>query len=470
MDLKIFILPFLLILIFTVTIEQSTGQNQTLAFPGADGFAKYTTGGRGGQIRKVTNLNDSGPGSFREAASFKEPTTIIFEVSGTIELKSNVTLQNNTTVAGQSAPGDGITFKNYRLTLINKTNIIVRYIRFRLGDLTGREDNPIFVRDCTDIIFDHCTMSWGTDETATNFRNRNVTFQWCLFSEGLHNSVHSKGPHGYGAVFGGKNISYHHNLFAHFSQRTPMFDHPDLYKTQDHLDNFRGIIDFRNNVVYNWMDRAANGGVEGTINFINNYYKPGPATNNYHRNFFLNPTKMGNYNYGRFYVYGNFLEGNPKVNQDNWYGVRLENPELTSKYLESIKIQNPFLAEVYEYTDSALEAYQKVLQHAGASFYRDSVDSRIIEETKNGSFTHSGSKGSKNGIIDSQSDVGGWPNLNTLSPPKDSDNDGMPDSWEIENGLNPNRRDDRWYHLHTNYTNIEMYLNGLVINHNKAQE
>jgi pectate lyase len=463
MNLRIF--PFLFIVFFIVTIKQSVGQNQPLAFPGADGFAKYTSGGRGGQIRKVINLNDSGPGSFREAASFKEPGIIVFEVSGTIELKSNITLQNNTTVAGQSAPGDGITLKNYRLTLINKNNIIIRYIRFRLGDLTGREDNPIFVRDCTDIIFDHCSMSWGTDETATNFRNRNVTFQWCIFSEGLHNSIHSKGPHGYGAVFGGKNISYHHNLFAHFSQRTPMFDHPDLYKTQDHFDNFRGIVDFRNNVVYNWMDRAANGGVEGTINFINNYYKPGPATNNYHRNFILNPTRMGTYNYGRFYVNGNFLDGNSKVNQDNWIGVRLESPELTSKYLESVKTQVPFPSEVYEKTETALEAYQKVMQYGGASLYRDSVDSRIIEETKNGTFTYTGSKGSKNGIIDSQNDVGGWPHLNSSPPPNDSDNDGMPDSWEIENGLNPNKRDDRWYHIDRKYTNIEIYLNSLVKHH-----
>jgi pectate lyase len=440
----------------------SFSQNHTLAFPGADGFAKFISGGRGGQVRKVTNLNDSGPGSFREAASFKDPSIIVFEVSGTIELKSNVTLQNNTTIAGHSAPGDGITFKNYRLTLINKNNIIIRYIRFRLGDLTGREDNPIFVRDCTDIIFDHCSMSWGTDETATNFRNRNVTFQWCLFSEGLHNSVHSKGPHGYGAVFGGKNVSYHHNLFAHFSHRTPMFDHPDLYKTKDHFDNFRGVVDFRNNVVYNWMDRAANGGVEGTINFINNYYKPGPATNKYHRNFFLNPTKMGNYNYGKFYVKGNFLEGNSKVSSDNWIGVRLENPELTEKYLESIKVQSPFPAEVYDATDSAMDAYIKILQHVGASLSRDSVDIRIINETKKGIYTHEGSKGSNNGIIDSQNDVGGWPDLRTTLPPKDTDNDGIPDTWEIQNGLNPNKRDDRWYHLDRNYTNVEIYLNSLV--------
>jgi uncharacterized protein YjdB len=438
-------------------------QNNILAFPGADGFAKYITGGRGGQIRKVTNLNDSGPGSFREAASFKGPSIIVFEVSGTIELKSNVTVPDNTTIAGQTAPGDGITFKNYRLTLIEKNNVIIRFIRFRLGDLTGREDNAIFVRDCSDIIFDHCSFSWGTDETATNFRNRNISFQWCIISEGLNNSVHSEGIHGFGAVWGGKNISYHHNLMAHFTQRCPFFDHPGLYNTQEQFDNFRGVVDFRNNVVYNWQDKAASGGAEGTINFINNYYKSGPATRS--DDFILNPQNTGNgliFDYGRFYVSGNILFGKPLVTLDNWKGVRLENPELTLKYLEDTKVFTPFPAEVYLNTDSAEEAYTKVLEHAGASFYRDPVDSRIIKETSTGTYTYKGSKTGILGIIDSQKDVGGWPVLKSLPAPKDTDRDGMPDVWEAENGLNPNLADHNGYKLSSSYTNIEVYINGLV--------
>jgi uncharacterized protein YjdB len=463
MSLKLFCFFWSIVFSSSLFTSELFAQNNILAFPGADGFAKYITGGRGGQIRKVTNLNDSGPGSFREAASFKGPSIIVFEVSGTIELKSNVTVPDNTTIAGQTAPGDGITFKNYRLTLIEKNNVIIRFIRFRLGDLTGREDNAIFVRDCSDIIFDHCSFSWGTDETATNFRNRNISFQWCIISEGLNNSVHSEGVHGFGAVWGGKNISYHHNLMAHFTQRCPFFDHPGLYNTQEQFDNFRGVVDFRNNVVYNWQDKAASGGAEGTINFINNYYKSGPATRS--DDFILNPQNTGNgltFDYGKFYLSGNVLFGKPLVTLDNWKGVRLANPELTLKYLEDTKVFTPFPAEVYLNTDSAEEAYPKVLEHAGASFYRDPVDSRIIKETSTGTYTYKGSNGSIGGIIDSQNDVGGWPVLKSNAPPKDTDRDGMPDTWELENGLNPNLADHNGYKLSSSYTNIEVYINGLV--------
>ncbi|MCS4434334.1 fibronectin type III domain-containing protein [Aquiflexum gelatinilyticum] len=451
------------ILLSSFLLSSALLAQNILAFPGADGFAKYISGGRGGQIRKVTNLNDSGPGSFREAASFKGPSIIVFEVSGTIDLKSNVTVPDNTTIAGQTAPGEGITFKNYRLTLIEKNNIIIRFIRFRLGDITGRQDNAIFIRDCTDIILDHCSFSWGTDETATNFRNRNLTMQWCLISEGLNKSVHSEGEHGYGAVWGGKNISYHHNLIAHFTQRSPFFDHPGLYSTQEQLDNFRGIVDFRNNVAYNWRDKAASGGAEGKVNFINNYYKSGPGSNS--DDYILQGLKTGNnltFDYGKFYISGNILVGKPNVIADNWVGVRLENPELTNQFLNNLKASTPFSADVYLNTDSAEEAYIKVLDKAGASYFRDPVDQRIINETRTGTFTYKGSNGSTGGIIDSQKDVGGWPVLKSLPAPKDTDRDGMPDVWEAENGLNPNLADHNGYKLSSSYTNIEVYINGLV--------
>lgn len=448
------------VLLFIIFPLDLFGQSNTLAFPGADGFAKHITGGRGGQIRKVTNLNDSGPGSFREAASLRGPGIIVFEVSGTIELKSNVTVTDNTTIAGQTAPGDGITFKNYRLTLIEKNNIIIRFIRFRLGDLTGRPDNAIFVRDCSGIIFDHCTFSWGTDETATNFRNKNVTFQWCLISEGLTKSVHPEGEHGFGAVFGGKNISYHHNLFAHFTQRSPRFDHPGLYSTQEQLDNFRGVVDFRNNVAYNWRDRAGSGGAEATINFLNNYYKPGPATLT--DSYLIQSEKSENDIYGKFYIQGNILENEPTVNIDNWRGVRLSTPEETNSNLFKLKANVPFPADVYLNTDTAEEAYAKVLEYVGASYFRDPVDTRIIQETKTGTYTYKGSKGSTGGIIDSQKDVGGWPVLKSLPAPKDTDRDGMPDAWELENGLNPTTADNNGYKLSSSYTNIEVYINSLV--------
>jgi uncharacterized protein YjdB len=426
------------------------------AFPGAEGFAKYITGGRGGEIRKVTNLNDSGPGSFREAASSTKPSTIVFEVSGTIALRSPLNLNSNTTVAGQTAPGEGITLKNYRLTVNGRKNIIIRFIRFRLGDVAGLEEDPISLRDSVDIIFDHCTFSWGVDETGTSYRNRNVTFQWCLMSEGLNKSVHSKGAHGYGGIFGGKNISYHHNLMAHFTQRSPRFDAPGLYKTQEQLDNFRGVVDFRNNVIYNWGQRASSGGEEGTVNIINNYYKVGPATTS--TSSILVPGITDESGFGKFYLNGNILENNATVNKDNWKGVSISDGTPQS----ALMLNSPLPSDVYEKTYSAQEAYTRVLDFVGASYFRDSVDTRIIHETRTGTSTFKGSNGSVGGIIDSQNDVGGWPNLKSTAPLKDTDGDGMPDNWEIANGLNPNNADHSLYTLSKNYTNVEVYINSLV--------
>jgi hypothetical protein len=431
-----------------------------LAFPGAEGFGRYTTGGRGGQVIKVTNLNDSGPGSLREAVEQKGPRIVVFEVSGTIDLKSNISIgDSNLTIAGQTAPGDGITIKNYRFTILEKNNIIIRFLRFRLGDLTGREANPIFIRDCSNIIIDHCTMSWGTDETATNFKNKNLTMQWCIISEGLNNSVHSKGEHGFGAIWGGINISYHHNLLAHFTQRSPAFDNLSLYASETEANQFRGVVDFRNNVIYNWDFRAIDGGEKGTFNVINNYFKPGPATGN--TNFFLYPTSSSA-KYGKYFVSGNILENNATVNSDNWKGVRLENDPLTEQYLQSTKLFSALPSDVYEYSHSAQEAYQKTLDFAGASLVRDAVDTRIVKETRNKIFTFNGSNGSKLGIIDSQKDVGGWPVLKSTPAPIDTDGDGIPDFWETANNLNPTVTNDREYNLNPYYTDIEIYINSLV--------
>ncbi|MCR9014614.1 LamG-like jellyroll fold domain-containing protein [Aquiflexum gelatinilyticum] len=440
---------------------------KVIAFPGAEGFGKYASGGRGGQVLKVTNLNDSGPGSLRDAVTSSGSRIVVFEVSGTIFLQSPINVTSpDLTIAGQSAPGDGITIANHRLNFTNAKNIIVRYIRFRPGDTSGLELQAGFGVYIDNAIFDHCTFSWGTDEIASFYAVRNFTIQWSIISEALNNSVHSKGRHGYGAIVGGKNVSWHHNLLAHAIDRMNMFDHMGLYKNSQELVEWRGVTDFRNNVIYNWQDRASTNGDGGNFNLINNFYKPGPATTSSEaRNFFLNAT--GTFNgsstiYGKFFLNGNILNGNSSVSTNNWTGVKLETSELTKQFLESTKLNSALPTNVYSYIPTGQESYFRVLDYSGASLVRDPVDTRVVQETRNGTFTFSGSKGSRFGIIDSQNDVGGWPTLRSLPTPLDTDRDGIPDAWESANNLNPIRSNDREYNLSPYYTDIEMYINSLV--------
>jgi len=434
--------------------------SNVLAFPGAEGFGRYTTGGRGGQVIKVTNLNDSGPGSLRQALESRGPRIVIFEVSGNINLKSRIIVYGgDLTIAGQTAPGDGITLTNYSL-FIGADNVIIRFLRFRLGDLISTTfDDPIQARFQKNIIIDHCSASWGTDETASFYANENFTLQWCIISEGLNNSIHSKGAHGFGGLWGGKNASFHHNLIAHFTQRSPAFDNLGLYTSESQVKEYRGVVDFRNNVVYNWSFRAIEGGEKGTFNVINNYFKPGPATGT--TSHFLFPTSSSA-SYGKYFVSGNILVNNSTVNSDNWKGVRLETTPLSEQYLQSTKLSSPLPSEVYEYNHTAQNAYSKVLDFAGASSVRDAVDNRIVTETRNRTYTFNGSRGSTNGIIDSQRDVGSWPVLKSLPAPMDTDGDGLPDSWETANNLNPNTTNDREFNLNPYYTDIEVYVNSLV--------
>jgi hypothetical protein len=429
-----------LLMVWSVT----KAQQRIVAFPGADGFGKYTTGGRGGVVCMVTNLNDEGPGSLREAVKKKGPRTILFAISGNIELKSPLTINNgDVTIAGQSAPGDGICIQNYPVA-VHASNVIIRFIRFRLGDLAGIESDAFGGnKNEENIIIDHCSISWATDECASFYRNRNFTLQWCIISESLNKSVHAKGEHGYGGIWGGMGASFHHNLLAHHTSRMPRFSGSATTPNSP-----EELVDFRNNVIYNWSGNNTYGGERGRYNVVNNYYKPGPATRA-KNNWMLNPSSP----FGKFFVDGNFIEGNVKASSDNWNGGVKADP------LDSVKVSSPFEAESIE-EQNAKKAFDVVLRHSGASYRRDVIDKRVVKEVCDG--TASFGK-SKDGIIDSQQDVGGWPALRSLPPEKDSDSDGMPDSWEKKRKLDINDASDAAKKSSdAGYTNLEAYLNEIV--------
>ncbi|GAA0542344.1 pectate lyase family protein [Chitinophaga japonensis] len=417
---------------------------QQPAFPGAEGFGKYTSGGRGGRVLVVSTLADSGPGSLRAAVNTKGPRIIVFAVSGTIALQSPLQIRHNdVTIAGQSAPGDGICIRNYP-TYINADNVIIRYLRFRLGDEAGQESDALGARKHRNIIIDHCSLSWSVDECASFYWNRDFTMQWCIVSESLNRSVHVKGAHGYGGIWGGEKASFHHNLLACHNSRNPRLAGSATTRNPE-----GELVDFRNNVIYNWMGNSIYGGEQGQYNLVNNYYKPGPATPASKRSRIVNPSRP----YGRFYVHGNYVHGDKQVSRNNWNGgVQCDSPAAT-------KAATPF--EVLPLPpQSALQAYGQVLQKAGASLYRDAVDSRIVAEVRSG---RSSAGALHNGIIDTPADVGGWPELRNVPPPADTDSDGMPDTWEAAHGLHADNPADAAAHqLDPGYTNVEVYLNSLA--------
>ncbi|OMP30968.1 pectate lyase [Mangrovimonas sp. DI 80] len=417
------------------------GMSQNLAFPTAEGFGRFTTGGRGGNVIKVTNLNDQGEGSLRAAIKEKGARIIVFDVSGTIQLESKLEIKNsNVTIAGQTSPGDGITIAGYSVA-IKTDNVILRNLRFRLGDVNKVQDDAIGGRDRKNIILDHCSMSWATDEVASFYQNHNFTMQWCIVSEALNHSVHEKGNHGYGGIWGGAKVSFHHNLIASNNSRTPRFSGSPT--TENLSDEF---VDFRNNVIYNWGENNIYGGERGTYNMVNNYFKFGPATPKSKKDRIVNPYEP----YGKFFVDGNYIEGFPEITKNNWNGgVQCDD-------VEKAKAKEMFPIDQNVETQSAEDAYQLVLQQAGASLRRDAVDERIVNDAKTGTASVG------NGIIDSQVQVGGWPELKTNPPLQDTDKDGMPDIWEQDQGLNPQVNDAALFSLDSVYTNIEVYINSLV--------
>ncbi len=449
--------------------EQQTDpiQEEALAFPGAEGFGRNATGGRGGRVIKVTNLNDSGPGSFRSALEAEGARIVVFEISGNIALQSRLVIRNSDlTIAGQTAPGGGICIKDYPV-VIAADNIIVRYMRFRMGDAAQQQADALESRFQKNIIIDHCSMSWSTDECATFYSNENTTVQWCFITESLRNSVHGKGAHGYGGIWGGKNASFHHNLLAHHDSRNPR-----LGERADEAFALTGLVDLRNNVIYNWGNNSAYGAEAMNVNIVNCYYKPGPATPHSKRERIISIDKSLDedspvYNiWGKFYIDGNYVEGSDRATQSNWqYGIYNQIHDkynITEKEKESLRLSSPLDIKNNVVTHTAQEAYEKVIRFGGASVNRDKVDQRIAEEVVNGSYTFEGSNGSTNGIIDTQGDVGGWPALDKGTIPEDSDGDGMPDAWEKNHGLNPQLADSGGRDLSTAYDNVEVYINDLV--------
>jgi pectate lyase len=400
---------------------------QVPAFPGAEGYGKYTTGGRGGTVYEVTNLNDSGPGSLRDAVS-QSGRTVVFRVSGDIELLSELVIRgDNLTIAGQTAPGDGICVRDYP-TKINGNNIIVRYLRFRLGDRYGLSSDALDINDQHDVIVDHCTMSWGVDECFSAYGNTNITVQWCIIGEGLNLKGHSMG-----GLWGGYT-TYHHNLIHTSNTR-----HPKYAYTYD-----EDITDSRNNVIYNWGYNSAYTSPTGRVNLVNNYYKAGPATGAgvMDRIVQAEPTK-------RMYITGNYVAGFPDITEDNWNGgVDPLNGGLPVKYETPFPVPNPLPEQ------SARDAYQEIIDHVGASYpTRDDADNRAIKNLVD----------STGSIIMRQGDVGGFPRLRTLPAPTDTDHDGMPDAYESGTGLNPEDPADRNGDQNGNgYTNLEDYINGLT--------
>lgn len=433
-----------------------------------------TTGGEGGMVYRVTKLTDDRDpatgqpvtGTLRYACMQTGSRVVIFNVAGTIHLTSELKIKDgNITIAGQTAPGDGICIADYPL-VIDANNVIVRFLRVRLGDKSGKEFDAISVNNANHVVLDHLSCSWSTDECVSCYGNTNFTMQYCLISEALTQSVHWKGNHGYGGIWGGENVSFHHNLLAHHDSRNPRFDH-------DYVNTLSGPIDYINNVVYNWGGNSTYGGEGSTkggggrkINFINNYYKPGPATKTKTRLMQVwgscdncSEKHGGSIDQPHVFLSGNVMVGAADVTADNWKGFNYSGGATEAKTRVADRYT---FTNAYTHEESAEQAYDRVLKFAGCCYQRDALDEVILADVRDGKYTHKGSKGSTGGLIDTQSDAGGWPELKGEKK-TDSDVDGIPDEWELAHGLDPkNNKDALAKTLVTGHTNMEVYLCDLV--------
>lgn len=452
------------------------------AFPGAEGGGMYSFGGRGGKVITVTNLNDSGEGSLRWACEQGGARIVVFNVAGIIKLETPIDIRAPyITIAGQSAPGDGVCVAGETVA-INTHDVVIRYMRFRRGQTdVGRRDDALGGNPVGNIMIDHCSCSWGLDENISFYRHMfspgadyqslklptvNVTIQNTISSQALDTYNHA-----FGSTLGGENASFMRNLWASNAGRNPSI-------------GWNGVFNFFNNVLYNWVHRSVDGGdYTALYNIFNNYYKPGPLTPNSqvgHR--LVKPesgrSKLQEKYFGRVYCNGNIVEGNEAVTADNWNGgVQVEDLPNTGQYTASMRWDEPFPMAQATVMD-AQSAYNYVLENVGATLpCRDVVDKRVIEEVKTGKayykegldpdsfyqFKYRRLKPDsyKQGIITDIEQVGGYPEYKG-KPYKDKDGDGMPDKWERKHGLNPNDPTDAVKDCTGDgYTNIEKYLNGM---------
>jgi hypothetical protein len=473
-----------------------------VAFPGAEGGGAYVTGGRGERIIVVNTPDDTSGakdrvGTLRNAL---QGTTgkriIIFNFSGVIELQSDMVIKNGDfTILGQSAPGDGICIKGQPIMLEGAQNVIIRFLRFRLGDdkLTNPDEgDALTVKNCKNVIIDHCSFSWSTDECMSAYDNENFTLQWCIISESLRLSKHGKGAHGYGGMWGGQNASFHHNLLAHHDSRNPRFN-----GARSKGDVEKEKVDFRNNVIYNWGGNSGYGGEGGYYNMVNNYYKPSDGTSTGEartRIFAPDSDPGGNGNglnnkptWGKFYVSGNYMEGQG-ANWD-WNGIHPKPTEGRdgttdgSTIIPKIKLTEEITMPAIK-PQTAQEAYNSVLNKAGASLKLDKIDRDVIDEVRSGvapvrAFYSVEPQASqplpdrfadgrgrypsrtRPGMIDNPMDVGGWDTY-ISTPAADINRDGIPDSWETARGVAKGSIDAKAATLNPPYTNLEVYLNDIV--------
>ena len=447
-------------------ISNSHDGSTPIAFPGAEGYGKYATGGRGGKVLIVTNLNDDGEGSFRKAATANGPRIIVFAVSGTIHINSPITIKANATVAGQTAPGDGICIAD-RSVQLGGDNIIVRYIRFRLGDKFQRQAGQVDGSGGEDafggggkkhIMIDHCTFSWSNDECFSVYNGDSTTFQWNIISEPLNYSYHFETGdkdwerHGYGGIWGGKHLTAHHNLFAHCNSRNPRFN--------GNRQGIQEFVDYTNNVIYNWGGNNIYAGEGGNYNMVNNYYKYGPSTFTGVKYRIVNPYKLETIPFGKFFVNGNYVDGSPTVTADNSQGVAFN--QGTEEDRKNYLMAKEFPSEPVN-KQSAEEAYLLVLNKAGASYMRDTLDARIINDVRNRTGFIIDVQGRYPAHSPFEITENAWPALRSLPAPADNDKDGMPDDWERKNGLDPaDASDASKTSSHKFYTNIELYINSIV--------
>ena len=474
----------------------TAAQDRTPAFPGAEGFGRYVTGGRGGNVYHVTSLADDGSeGTLRWALGKAGAKTIVFDVSGTIHLQSALNISiGNVTIAGQTAPGDGICVADYPVA-IKANNVIVRYMRFRLGNnnvlINGADGWDAFGGfDQQDWMIDHCSVSWSIDECLSVLGNKNTTVQWCLVAQSLVNSGHSKGAHGYGGNWGGSGASFHHNLIAHHGSRTPRLGPRPTTQLDERMD-------MRNNVIYNFGGNGCYGGEGMNVNIVNNYYKPGPGTPTDKKGYRIAGIGIRTNSYvetypayapalhlwGKYYVAGNYNSKYSDVNNDNWtYGIINQvdanscDGTFTAETKDSIKLSEP-IGFLLTTTHSAEDAYERVLDFAGACLNRDSFDALMVSDTRNGTATYTG-EGLSKGFVNSQDDNkpadaddswSAWPILNSKDAPKDTDGDGMPDEWELANALDATDPNDGKTIGADGYSNLENYLNSLVADITEAQ-